>query len=88
MAGKSNFLKIDFEYSPFIVIWEVTQACALACLHCRAEACPGHNAGELTTEEAFALLEETRRFGPVLSVITGGDPIERPDIFDIFRHGA
>jgi AdoMet-dependent heme synthase len=88
VSRKPDFLKIDFDRSPFIVIWEVTQACSLACLHCRAEACPGRNIGELTTEEAFALLDETRRFGPVLFVITGGDPLERPDIFEIIRHGA
>lgn len=85
---KPDFLKIDFDRSPFIVIWEVTQACALACVHCRAEARPCRDTRELTTEEAFALLDETRQFGPVLFVITGGDPLERPDIFDIIRHGA
>ncbi|MEE9255996.1 MAG: TIGR04053 family radical SAM/SPASM domain-containing protein [bacterium] len=87
-AAKPDLGAIDFDRSPFLVIWEVTQACSLACLHCRAEACPGRSAGELSTEEAFALLDETRRFGPVLFVITGGDPLERPDIFEIIRHGA
>jgi len=87
-APKPDFGAVDFDRSPFLVIWEVTQACSLACLHCRAEARPCRDAGELTTKEAFALLDETRRFGPVLFVITGGDPLERPDIFDIIRHGA
>ena len=87
-APKPDFGAVDFDRSPFLVIWEVTQACSLACLHCRAEARPCRDAGELTTKEAFALLDETRRFGPVLFVITGGDPLERPDLFDIIRHGA
>ncbi len=87
-ARKPRIGEFDFDRSPFIVIWEVTQACSLACLHCRAEARPCRDAGELNIEEAFALLDETRRFGPVLFVITGGDPLERPDIFDIIRHGS
>lgn len=87
-AQKPDFLNIDFDLSPFIVIWEVTQACSLACLHCRAEAQPLRNPGELTTQEGIALLDETRKFGRVLFVITGGDPLERPDIFELIRHGA
>ncbi len=85
---KPRIGEIDFDRSPFIVIWEAIQACSLACLHCRAEARPCRDIGELSTGEAFALLDETRRFGPVLFVITGGDPLERPDIFDIIRHGS
>ncbi len=87
-SPKPDFLDIDFDRSPFIVIWEVTQACSLACLHCRAEAQPCRNIGELTTREGIALLDETRKFGRVLFVITGGDPLERPDIFELIRHGA
>ncbi len=87
-AQKPGFLDIDFDLSPFIVIWEVTQACSLACLHCRASARPCRSIGELTTREGFALLDETRKFGRVLFVITGGDPLERPDIFELIRHGT
>ena len=87
-ARKPDFAAMDFDRSPFLVIWEVTQACSLACRHCRAEACPGRHIGELTTAEGKVLLEETRKFGPVLFVITGGDPLERPDIFELIRHGA
>jgi len=84
---KPSFQEIDFARSPFLVIWEATQACDLACLHCRAEARPCRDAGELSTEEGMALLEDARRFGPVLFVLTGGDPLKRPDIFDLIRHG-
>lgn len=54
---------VDFEKSPFIVIWEMTRSCALRCVHCRAEAINERNPGELTTEQAFLLLDEIRRFG-------------------------
>lgn len=79
----------DVAVSPFIVIWEATRACPLACLHCRAEAVPGRDLLELTTEEACRLMDQVAAFGspPPLFVITGGDPFERPDLFDLIRYG-
>ena len=56
----------DFSQSPWIVIWETTRACDLACKHCRAEAIPHRNPLELSTAEAKKLLEDVRRFGRVL----------------------
>jgi hypothetical protein len=41
----------DFNRAPFLVIWEVTRACALACVHCRADAIHRRDPRELTTEE-------------------------------------
>ena len=79
---------LDFARAPFIAIWEVTQACELACRHCRAEARPWRDAGELTTAEGCALLDEIRRFGRPLMVLTGGDPALRPDLCDLIRYGT
>ena len=81
---------MTYERAPFIVIWETTRACALACVHCRAEAIPRRDPRELTTEEGRALIEAIRRFGdpPPLLVFTGGDPLRRPDIVDLVRHGT
>ncbi|MFI7423796.1 TIGR04053 family radical SAM/SPASM domain-containing protein [Nonomuraea sp. NPDC049684] len=78
----------DVAASPFIVIWEATRACPLACLHCRAEAVPDRHPEELTTEEACRLIGQVADFGtpPPLFVITGGDPFERPDLLDLVRH--
>lgn len=70
----------SFEDAPFLVIWEVTQACDLACLHCRASAEPRRNPLELSTEEGFRLLETVKEFGDPLVVFTGGDPLKRPDL--------
>lgn len=70
----------NFDEAPFLVIWEVTQACDLACAHCRACAQPGRNPGELTTAEGFRLLETVKAFGDPLMVFTGGDPLKRPDL--------
>ncbi|MCC6443980.1 MAG: TIGR04053 family radical SAM/SPASM domain-containing protein [Armatimonadetes bacterium] len=87
-ARKPNFSEIDFNLSPFIVIWEVTQACDLACLHCRASAQPRRNPLELTAEEGYGLLEDIRRFGQPMLVLTGGDPMKRPEIFDLIDRAA
>src|SRR5262245_2126330 len=80
----------NFAQSPFIVIWEVTRACALACLHCRASAIPRRNPNELTTEEGFRLIDQVRAFGdpPPLFVLTGGDPMRRPDLVDLVKYGS
>ncbi|OIO37883.1 MAG: hypothetical protein AUJ72_03690 [Candidatus Omnitrophica bacterium CG1_02_46_14] len=68
---KQNFEAVDFSRDPFIVIWETTRSCALKCVHCRAEAIDRRNPEELSTKEAFNLLEEVRRFGRPLFVLTG-----------------
>ena len=62
-----------YAQQPFIAIWETTRACALACVHCRAEAVPRRDPRELTTQEAKALLDRLAAFGdpPPLVVFTG-----------------
>jgi AdoMet-dependent heme synthase len=79
---------IDFDQSPFLVIWETTQACDLACKHCRAEAQPNRHPDELTTAEARKLLEDVRRFGPIIFVFSGGDAMKRPDIVELVEYGS
>jgi MoaA/NifB/PqqE/SkfB family radical SAM enzyme len=74
---------MDFSQSPFLVIWEVTQACDLACRHCRASASPDRDPGELSAIEGFRLLEEIRKFDRPLMVFTGGDPLKRPDLYEL-----
>ncbi|HBY61181.1 MAG TPA: radical SAM/SPASM domain-containing protein [Solibacterales bacterium] len=78
----------DFSQAPFLVIWELTQACDLACRHCRASAVPDRDPRELATGEAFRVLDEIRDFGDPLVVFTGGDPLKRPDLFDVVRRSV
>lgn len=78
----------SFDDAPFLVIWEVTQACDLACLHCRASAIPCRHPSELSTEEGIQLLSEVRSFGKPLMVFTGGDPLKRPDLFTLLRESV
>ena len=71
-----------------LVIWEVTQACDLACVHCRASAQSERHPAELSTEQGFRLLDEIRSFGEPLMVFTGGDPLKRPDLYDLIRYSV
>lgn len=70
-----------------MLYWEVTRACDLACVHCRAQAVHDRHPGELTLEEAAGFLAQIGSFGPPLPhlVITGGDPIKRPELHDLVR---
>ena len=77
---------IDFSERPYIVIWEVTQACDLACVHCRASAQSRRNPLELSTEEGKRLIDEIAQMQVPVFVLTGGDPIKRPDLFELIEH--
>lgn len=78
-----------FDRSPLVVFYETTRACDLVCAHCRACAQPVRHNGELTLQEARALLDDLASFpDPPLVVLTGGDPMKRPDLHEIVAHGV
>jgi len=80
---------VDTDERPFVLIWEVTQACELACEHCRADATPNRHPDELTTAEGKALLDDVRRFGDgQLVVLSGGDPLARDDTVELVEYGT
>jgi len=83
---------MDFDRAPFLVIWETTRACALACVHCRADAIPCRDPRELTTSEAFRLIDQVRAMEdagrPPLFVLTGGDPMLRKDLAELVRYAS
>lgn len=83
-----SFSKLDFSRTPFLVIWELTQACDLACRHCRASAMPERSPDELTTAEGRQLLEEIQTMGTPVVVLSGGDPLKRPDLLELIRYGT
>jgi heme b synthase len=79
----------DAARAPRLVAWEVTRACDLACLHCRAVAQPSADPRQLSTEEAFRLVDDIASFGePVILILTGGDPLKRPDIFAVSERAS
>ena len=80
----------DITKKPFIIFWELTRACMLACRHCRAKAQRKRHPDELTTDEVFSTINQLAEFGQPypLIVFTGGDPLMRGDIFEIVEHAT
>jgi radical SAM protein len=75
----------NFSRNPMLVYWEMTQACGLACKHCRAEAMPTAHPLELGPAESLRLLKQIAAFGdprPHL-ILTGGDPLSRKDLYPV-----
>ena len=64
----------------------MTQACDLACVHCRASAQPKRNPLELSTDEGKHLIDEIAQMQVPVFVLTGGDPIKRPDLFELIEY--
>ncbi len=71
-----------------LVAWEVTRNCNLSCIHCRAAATRGPYRNELDTDASFKLLEQISEVGKPVVILTGGEPLLRPDIFEIARYGT
>lgn len=75
--------------TPRVVAWEVTRACPLSCIHCRAEAQHTADPAQLTTQEGLALLEDIASMGgPTVVILTGGEPLTRADLFDLAEFGS
>jgi hypothetical protein len=73
---------------PRVVAWEVTRACGLACVHCRAVAQPNPHPNQLTTQEGLKLIDDIASFSKPLLILTGGDPLMRPDLFQLAAHAT
>ena len=71
-----------------LVAWEITRNCNLSCVHCRASATMGPYAGELDTAACLNLLDQIHVVGNPIIILTGGEPLLRPDIFEIARYGS
>jgi AdoMet-dependent heme synthase len=80
--------KYDFSRNPMLVYWEMTQACGLACKHCRAEAMPSPHPLELSTDQSKRFLNQLVEFGDPLPhlILTGGDPLSRSDIYPLIDY--
>src|SRR5579884_2977666 len=87
-ARGGSYLTVDFDLTPFTVAWEITRACALACVHCRAEAIPRCDPRELSTEEGFRVIDQVVEIGRPILVVTGGDPMMRRDVFDLLGYAV
>jgi radical SAM protein len=78
----------DYNEYPFVVVWEVTRACALQCLHCRAEAQYAADPHQLSYEEGIRLIDQIAELDNPLFILTGGDPLMRPDLFDLVEYAV
>lgn len=88
-SDRSQATRPDFAVSPLLVFYELTRACDLVCLHCRACAQSAPAPDELSTIQSRALLEEIASFPtPPLVVFTGGDPFKRQDLIELVDHAA
>ena len=85
MTANGNRPKFDYARNPMLVYWEMTQACALACRHCRLDAILQCHPKELTRDESRTLLGQIAEFGDPLPhlVLTGGDPLQRRDLYEV-----
>ena len=87
--GSADYSPRDFGHSPLLVFYEVTRACDLVCLHCRACAQVQPDPSELSPVESRRLIDQLTEFPkPPMLVLTGGDPLKRSDIYDIVEHAA
>jgi AdoMet-dependent heme synthase len=71
-----------------LVFWETTKACNLSCRHCRAVPLRTLGPRELTTRRAFELLDDIAKVAKPVLVMSGGEPLFRPDLFDLAEYGV
>ena len=84
----AHMVQADFNLAPFTIAWEVTRACAYACVHCRADAMHTPDSNELNTEEALHLIDRLAEFGSPILVFTGGDPMMRRDLHQLIAYAT
>lgn len=74
--------------APFILAWELTRACNLNCLHCRASATRDRDPQEITTMQGQTLLKELATLGTKMVILSGGEPLVREDVFALACSGT
>jgi len=71
-----------------IVVWNITKACNLKCIHCYNDSGMGKTCNEVTTDEAKAVLDDLAEFGVPSVLFSGGEPLMRPDLFDLIQYAG
>src|ERR1051325_4135919 len=75
--------------APLYLAWEVTLQCNARCLHCYSSSGPGvRHPNELTTAQAHHIIDQLADAGLLILAFSGGEPLVRPDIYDLMRHAA
>lgn len=78
-----NSLKQTIALTGPVVIWNLIRRCNLTCKHCYSISADKDFQGELSTEQVFTVLQDLRDFGSSVLILSGGEPLLRPDIFTI-----
>ncbi|MGB8931096.1 MAG: radical SAM protein [Anaeromyxobacteraceae bacterium] len=76
------------EFVPKWIAWEITRKCNLRCVHCRSSSDLTSAAGGFSTAEAFKFLDELAAYAKPVLVLSGGEPLLRPDVWEIAAHGT
>ncbi len=88
-TDESMGLKLrHLDQGPTVVVWETTQACDLKCVHCRVNSRPHRHPLELSTAEAFHLVDQVAKMNVPQFVLTGGDPLKRADLLPIVQYAS
>lgn len=88
-TGGSPFPKLQpVEQSLNVVVWEATQACDMKCVQCRVNSRPHRHPLELSTAEAFHLIDQVAKLKVPLFALTGGDPLKRADLLPIVQYAT
>jgi len=76
------------KYVPLVVSWNLTRKCNLKCPHCYINATTQELKNELTTEESKTLINQICEVSRPLLILSGGEPLLRPDVYELVRYGA
>ncbi len=68
-----------------VVIWNLVRRCNLSCKHCYSTSADIDFPGELSTQDVYTVMDDLRAYGVPVLILSGGEPLMRPDIFDISR---
>jgi 12,18-didecarboxysiroheme deacetylase len=83
----SHLLQFSADKKP-VVVWNVTRACNLKCIHCYAHAVGRSREKELTTEQAKTMIDDLAQFGVPVLLFSGGEPLVRPDLVELARYAV
>ncbi|MDR0493132.1 MAG: radical SAM protein [Nitrososphaerota archaeon] len=75
-------------FVPLVMSWNVTRECNLKCSHCYLNADEKKLSNELSTQEGKQLMDQIHEVSRPLLVLSGGEPMLRPDIFELIEYGA
>ena len=83
----SHLLQFSEDKRP-VVVWNITKACNLKCVHCYAKAVEKKSKGELTHEQGLRLIDDLSDFGSPVMLFSGGEPLMRPDLVDLANYAV